>query len=283
MNKLLRCGGRRLDLSGAQVMGILNVTPDSFSDGGAHATRAAALDHAAAMVAAGATIIDVGGESTRPGADAVSESEELDRVVPAIEAIAGALDVLISVDTSKPGVIREACNAGAGLINDVRALRLPGALAAAAETEAAVCLMHMQGEPGTMQAEPVYTDIIAEISDFLRARCADCLQAGIDRERLLIDPGFGFGKTLEHNLQLVAKLEAFAALDVPLLFGASRKRSIGMLLDAEVDQRVTGSVAMALMAVERGAAIVRVHDVHETAQALTIHRAVVGVQAAAER
>ncbi|MGB0866722.1 MAG: dihydropteroate synthase [Granulosicoccaceae bacterium] len=274
MKSSLRCGSRSLDLSRPQVMGILNVTPDSFSDGGVHSGSDAVLDHAVAMVEAGASIIDVGGESTRPGAAEVSEAQELERVIPAIEQIANTLDVVISVDTSKAEVIRQACAAGATFINDVRALRLPGALEAAAETDAAVCLMHMQGDPQTMQASPVYTDIIQEIAHFLSQRCDVCCEAGIARERLLIDPGFGFGKTLEHNLQLVAKLKELSELQLPLLFGASRKGTIGTLLDATVDKRMVGSVAMALMAVERGANIVRVHDVQETVEALMIFNAV---------
>lgn len=271
---ILRCGSRSLDLALPQVMGILNVTPDSFSDGGVHHSRQQVLDHAVAMVDAGATIIDVGGESTRPGAPEVSESEELSRVVPVIELLASTLDVLISVDTSKSAVMRDAVAAGAGLINDVRALQLPGALEAVASTDAAVCLMHMKGEPQTMQHAPVYTDIIQEVSDFLAKRCNVCLEAGIARDRLLVDPGFGFGKSLEHNLHLVAKLRDIPAFDVPLLFGASRKGTIGVLLGVPVEERVTGSVAMALIAVERGARIVRVHDVRETVEALKIFNAV---------
>lgn len=271
---VLQCGERSLDLKRPQVMGILNVTPDSFSDGGAHADLQMALDHAAAMVEAGATILDVGGESTRPGAPEVSEKEELDRVIPVIESLVGTLDVLVSVDTSKAVVIEQALAAGAGLINDVRALQLPGALEAAASGQAAVCLMHMKGAPQTMQEAPLYDDIVSEINNFLKARCAACEAAGIAKNRLLIDPGFGFGKTLEHNLQIVAQLRDIKVQDVPLLFGASRKGSIGVLLDAPVDQRVVGSVAMALMAVERGVGIVRVHDVKETVDALKIFNAV---------
>ena len=271
---ILRCGSRSLDLCRPHVMGILNVTPDSFSDGGVHHSQQKVLDHAVAMVEAGAAIIDVGGESTRPGAAEVSEAEELSRVVPVIELLVSTLDVLVSVDTSKAGVIRGAVAAGAGLINDVRALRSPGALDAAASTDAAVCLMHMKGEPQTMQQEPVYTDIIQEVSDFLAERCTVCLDAGISHDRLLVDPGFGFGKSLEHNLHLVAKLRDIPTFDVPLLFGASRKGTIGVLLDVPVEERVTGSVAMALMAVERGARIVRVHDVRETVEALKIFSAV---------
>lgn len=270
----LQCAGRYLDLSAAQVMGILNVTPDSFSDGGVHGSVQMSLDHAAAMVEQGATIIDVGGESTRPGAPEVSIDEELNRVIPIIELMAETLDVVISVDTSKPEVIRAAVKAGAGMVNDVRALRVTGALEAVAETSAAVCLMHMQGEPQNMQMSPAYTDIIAEVRAFLIERCEACRVQGIARERLVVDPGFGFGKTLEHNLQLVAQLGDVAVPNVPLLFGASRKGTIGTLLNAPTDKRVIGSVAMALMAVERGAKIIRVHDVKETTEALAIFQAV---------
>ncbi len=271
---ILRCGVRSLDLTRPQVMGILNVTPDSFSDGGLHDSIQTSMNHAAAMVKAGATILDVGGESTRPGAAEVSESEELDRVVPVIERLTETLDVLVSVDTSKPAVIRAAVSAGAGLINDVRALQLPGALEAAAEQQAGVCLMHMQGDPQTMQASPFYEDIVTEINDFLSDRCAACSTVGIADDRLIIDPGFGFGKTLEHNLQLLAQLNRISVRNLPLLFGASRKGTIGTLLNAPLEDRLVGSVAMALMAVERGARIVRVHDVKETVQALTIFNAV---------
>lgn len=279
---VLRCGTRQLDLTRPQVMGILNVTPDSFSDGGARGSLQMTLDHAAAMVEAGATIVDVGGESTRPGAPEVSAAEELDRVIPVVESLVGTLDVLISVDTSKADVMRAAVAAGAGLINDVRALQLPGALEAAADSQAAVCLMHMKGTPQTMQEAPFYNDIISEIKGFLAARCAACEAVGIERDRLLLDPGFGFGKTLEHNLQLLAQLQDLFVQDVPMLFGASRKGTIGTLLDAPVGQRVVGSVAMALMAVERGARIVRVHDVKETADALTIFNAVNDVALSAD-
>ena len=273
----LRCGHHTLDLTRARVMGILNVTPDSFSDGGDFATREAALRHARQMVADGADLIDVGGESTRPGAPPVSVAEELDRVIPVIEALASELAVPVSVDTSKPEVMRAAVAAGAGLINDVAALRRPGALAAAAALRVPVCLMHMQGEPGTMQQDPAYGDVVAEVAAFLAGRLAACEAAGIPRERLLVDPGFGFGKTLAHNLALLRGLPRLALLGVPVLAGLSRKSMIGALLGGvPVGERLHGSVAAAVLAVERGAAIVRVHDVGPTVQALRIVAAVGG-------
>jgi len=273
----LHCGHHTLDLTRARVMGILNVTPDSFSDGGDFATREAALRHARQMVADGADLIDVGGESTRPGAPPVSVAEELDRVIPVIEALAGELAVPVSVDTSKPEVMRAAVAAGAGLINDVAALRRPGALAAAAALRVPVCLMHMQGEPGTMQQDPAYGDVVAEVAAFLAGRLAACEAAGIPRERLLVDPGFGFGKTLAHNLALLRGLPRLASLGAPVLAGLSRKSMIGALLGGvPVGERLHGSVAAAVLAVERGAAIVRVHDVGPTVQALRIVAAVGG-------
>jgi dihydropteroate synthase len=273
----LRCGHHTLDLTRARVMGILNVTPDSFSDGGDFVTREAALRHARQMVADGADLIDVGGESTRPGAPPVSVAEELDRVIPVIEALASELAVPVSVDTSKPDVMRAAVAAGAGLINDVAALRRPGALAAAAALRVPVCLMHMQGEPGTMQQDPAYGDVVAEVAAFLAGRLAACEAAGIPRERLLVDPGFGFGKTLAHNLALLRGLPRLASLGVPVLAGLSRKSMIGALLGGvPVGERLHGSVAAAVLAVERGAAIVRVHDVGPTVQALRIVAAVGG-------
>jgi dihydropteroate synthase len=273
----LRCGHHTLDLTRARVMGILNVTPDSFSDGGDFATREAALRHARQMVADGADLIDLGGESTRPGAPPVSVAEELDRVIPVIEALAGELAVPVSVDTSKPEVMRAAVAAGAGLINDVAALRRPGALAVAAALRVPVCLMHMQGEPGTMQQDPTYGDVVAEVTAFLAGRLAACEAAGIPRERLLVDPGFGFGKTLAHNLALLRGLPRLASLGVPVLAGLSRKSMIGALLGGvPVGERLHGSVAAAVLAVERGAAIVRVHDVGPTVQALRIVAAVGG-------
>ncbi len=274
--RALYCGNRRLDLSRPRVMGILNVTPDSFSDGGCHATVEAALAHARRMVADGAHLIDVGGESTRPGAAPVSVQQELDRVVPVVERIARELDTCISVDTSTPEVMRAVAAAGAHLLNDVRALGRPGALAAAAATGLPVCLMHMRGEPGTMQQSPHYDDVVAEVMAYLRERMDACLAAGIAADRLLVDPGFGFGKNLAHNLALLARLQAFAALDAPLLVGLSRKSMIGAVLgDAAgvprpLDGRLHGSVAAAVVAAMKGAAIIRVHDVSATADALAL-------------
>lgn len=263
-----------LDLSQPAVMGILNVTPDSFSDGGQFFSRDTALRHAETMTDEGAAIIDVGGESTRPHAPDVSEQEELDRVVPIVEAIVTRLPVIVSVDTSKPGVIESALAAGARMINDVRALRLPGALQAVANSNALVCLMHMQGEPSTMQDAPHYENIVAEIEDFLAQRISACEQAGIARERLIIDPGFGFGKTLTHNLSLLRRLGEFHALGLPLLVGLSRKSTIGTLLNAPPGERLHGSIAAAVIAAWQGAKIFRVHDVKATVQALTICAAI---------
>lgn len=267
----LVCGDRRLDLGRPALMGVLNVTPDSFSDGGRFATVDAAIEEAHAMVAAGASIIDIGGESTRPGAEPVAESDELDRVLPVIEALHGKIDAILSIDTIKPGVMRRACAAGAGLINDVRALQEPGALAAAGETGAAVCLMHMQGLPRTMQEHPVYADVVAEVAAFLRARIEAAARAGIEPERLLVDPGFGFGKTLRHNLALLGSLDAFTALGAPLLIGISRKSMFSHLLgDIAPGQRMPASVAAAAIAVRQGARIVRTHDVAATRQGVEL-------------
>jgi dihydropteroate synthase len=270
----LPCGSRPLDLSRPQVMGILNVTPDSFSDGGCFNRLDAARRHAEAMVKAGATLIDIGGESTRPGAPPVSEQEELERVCPAVEAIARELDVIISVDTSTAAVMRESACLGAGLINDVRSLQRPGALAAAAESGLPVCLMHMRGEPGTMQDDPQYPDIYAEVHDFLAERMAACAQAGIARERIVLDPGFGFAKTLEHNLRLFQRLERLHEFGLPLLVGVSRKSMIGKVLDRPVGERLYGSLALAALAVAKGAQIVRVHDVAETVDVIRMIAAV---------
>lgn len=270
----LPCGSRSLDLSRPQVMGILNVTPDSFSDGGRYSRLDAALRHAEAMVRAGATLIDVGGESTRPGAPAVSEQAELERVCPVVEALARELDVVISVDTSTAAVMRESTGLGAGLINDVRSLQRPGALEAAAASGLPVCLMHMRGEPGNMQDDPRYPDIHAEVHDFLAERLAACVAAGIARERVLLDPGFGFAKTLEHNLRLFQHVEHLHAFGLPLLVGVSRKSMIGKVLDRPVDARLYGSLALAALAVAKGAQIVRVHDVAETVDVVRMIAAV---------
>ncbi len=267
----LDCAGKLLDLTRPRVMGILNITPDSFSDGGDFFAFDAAVERATAMVEEGAAIVDVGGESTRPGAATVSEEEELRRVTPVIEALSQAIDVPISVDTSKPRVMREAVAAGAGLINDIRALRVPGALQAAAEAGVPVCLMHMQGEPGDMQRAPVYGDVVAEVRGFLAARIEACQAAGISRDRLLADPGFGFGKTLAHNLALFRGLNQLTGLGAPILVGVSRKSMIGALLDdAPVDARLHGSVAAAVVALMSGAAIIRAHDVKATVDALAV-------------
>ncbi len=265
---MLDLGTFQLDVPA--VMGILNVTPDSFSDGGRFAARDAALRHAVRMAEEGAAIIDVGGESTRPGSAPVAEQEEIDRVLPVIEAVRSEIDVPISVDTSKPGVMRAAAAAGASMINDVRALREDGALEAAAELQRPVCLMHMQGDPRTMQQEPVYDDVVAEVSAFLRDRVAKCREAGLDDRRIVIDPGFGFGKRAEHNIELLANLRQLEPLGLPILFGASRKSTLGAITGRDVGQRLPASIAAAIMAVERGASIVRVHDVAETVDALRI-------------
>jgi len=271
----LRCGTRMLDLSSPVVMGILNVTPDSFSDGGQFAARSAALRHAEQMAAAGAAIIDVGGESTRPGARAVSEQEETDRVVPVIEGIVDAIEVPVSIDTSKPGVMRAAVSAGAAMINDVRALELDGALEAAVELQRPVCLMHMQGQPGTMQQRPQYDDVVAEVTQFLRDRVAICSQAGLGNDLIVIDPGFGFGKTVADNIELLANLRQLLDIGLPVLIGVSRKSTLGAITGRDVDGRLPASVTAAVMAVERGAQIVRAHDVAETVDALRVARAVI--------
>ncbi|MDD2159010.1 MULTISPECIES: dihydropteroate synthase [Pseudomonas] len=273
----LPCGSRFLDLSSPQVMGILNVTPDSFSDGGRFAQCDAALRHAEAMWRAGATLIDVGGESTRPGARAVSPVEELERVAPIVEAIARELDVIISVDTSTPAVIRETARLGAGLINDVRSLQCDGALDAAADSGLPVCLMHMRGEPTTMQHNPQYPDVVAEVREFLLERLAACAAVGITAERIVLDPGFGFAKSLEHNLSLFKHLQVLHELGRPLLVGVSRKSMIGKVLGYEVGERLYGSLALAALALSKGAHILRVHDVAET---VDVVRMIAAVQAA---
>lgn len=268
------CNGRKLLLDRCRVMGIVNVTPDSFSDGGEHASTEAAIAHGLALAAEGADILDIGGESTRPGAKPVSVDEELRRVIPVIEALAAQTPLPISIDTSKPEVMRAAVAAGAGMINDVYALQRDGALAAAADCAVPVVLMHMQGEPGSMQDAPQYEDVVGQVYRFLADRVFACEMAGIERKHLLIDPGFGFGKTLQHNLQLLAELPRLAELGLPLLAGLSRKRSIGQITGRdEANQRVAGSVAAHLLAAQRGAAIVRVHDVAETVDALKVWQA----------
>ncbi len=274
MSGSLECNGKLLDLSRPRVMGILNVTPDSFSDGGLFLSADKALQQAQQMVADGAVMIDVGGESTRPGAVAVTVQEELDRVIPVIESIHQECAVIISIDTSKPEVMREAVKAGAGMINDVRALREPGALEAASETGVPVCLMHMLGEPRTMQEKPEYIDVVQTVKSFLRERIACCEAAGISGDAVLIDPGFGFGKTVNDNLQLVRNLREFAELGKPVLMGVSRKSSIGTLLDKPANERLAGSIAMATLCCQYGAGIIRAHDVAATVDAVVIYHAV---------
>ena len=276
---ILQCGSRALDLERVQVMGILNATPDSFSDGGKHFRRhqlsvESALARAAVMLKEGASIIDIGGESTRPGAVKVTLQEELDRVLPVVEAIAKELDVVISVDTSQPELISEAANLGAGMINDVRALCLPGALQAAAESQLPICLMHMKGTPQDMQNAPVYHNIIDEVIAFFDTRIKACAGVGISAERLILDPGFGFAKTLEHNLFLLNRLEQLDSLGYPLLTGTSRKSMIAGVLDREVDQRLSGSLATVAIAVMKGAKIIRVHDVSESVDVVRMTEAV---------
>ncbi|ATF55609.1 TPA: dihydropteroate synthase [Morganella morganii] len=266
----LTARGQTLSLATPQVMGILNVTPDSFSDGGTHNTPAKALEHARKMIAEGATIIDIGGESTRPGAAEVSPEQEAERVIPVVAAIARESDVWISVDTSKALVIREAANAGAHILNDIRSFSEPGALQAAAQSGLPVCVMHMQGEPRTMQQAPHYQNVVREVYTYLEAQVARCVAAGIEKNHIILDPGFGFGKTLAHNYQLLDKLDLFHNLGLPVLAGMSRKSMIGQLMDVPPDERVAGSVACAVIAAMKGAQIIRVHDVKETVQAMKV-------------
>lgn len=263
-----RCRDRTLDLNRPVVMGILNVTPDSFSDGGRYASIEAALEQALRMVEEGAGIVDVGGESTRPGAAMVSESMELERVVPLIEALAGISTVAISIDTSKPKVMAAAVAAGACIVNDIRALQLPRARSMAAQLQVGVCLMHMQGEPRTMQERPDYNDVVGEVSAFLERERHACIEAGIAREAIALDPGLGFGKGFKHNLALLNSLERFAALDAPLLIGVSRKSFIGKILGTDVDDRLYGGLGLAALAVAKGASIIRTHDVRATCDAI---------------
>jgi dihydropteroate synthase len=266
----LACGTRVLDLSRPVVMGVLNVTADSFSDGGRFRDLDAALAQGETLVAEGAAILDIGGESTRPGAEPVSVQEELDRVLPVIQALAQRLDVVLSVDTMKPEVMREAVKAGAGLINDVQALLAPGALGAAAASGAAVCLMHMQGTPRTMQEHPSYENVVREVGDFLQQRAAACAEAGIAADRICVDPGFGFGKTVQHNLQLLNGLPRLVPAEYPVLVGLSRKSMLGKLIGRPVQERLPGSLALATIAVLHGARIVRAHDVKATADAVAV-------------
>lgn len=251
-------------------MGVLNVTPDSFSDGGRWSSHAAAIERGAEMMQEGAGIIDVGGESTRPGADEVTVEQEIHRIVPVIEALAKQTPIPISVDTSRPEVIRAACRAGASLVNDVRALALPQAIRAVAETDAAVCLMHMQGEPRTMQIDPRYEEVVADVMKFLRERIDRCVEAGIGTERILVDPGIGFGKSIEHNLALLAHLDRLRELRQPILVGISRKSFIGAITGRPVEQRLPGSLAFATAAALAGASIIRAHDVKETVDAVRV-------------
>lgn len=266
-----------LSLDEPVVMGILNITPDSFSDGGRFAARDDALRQAQAMLDEGAAIIDIGGESTRPGAADVSTDAELDRVIPVIEALRDITDRPLSIDTSKAAVMRAAADAGADMINDVRALREDGALEAAADLGISVCLMHMQGQPRTMQEAPTYEDVTAEVSAFLAERVAACVDAGIARNRIVLDPGFGFGKSHAHNVELLANLRQLGALGQPLLVGLSRKSTLGALTGREVGERMAASVGATVIAVLNGASIVRAHDVAETVDGLKIAHAVVGV------
>ncbi|MDF1588366.1 MAG: dihydropteroate synthase [Gammaproteobacteria bacterium] len=267
---VLDCAGKLLDLSHPQVMGILNVTPDSFSDGGRFLAKDKAVAQAMQMVADGASIIDVGGESTRPGAAIVPVEQEIERVVPVIEAIRAELDVVISIDTSKPEVMRAAVKAGASLINDVQALRIEGALQAAVELAVPVCLMHAQGTPQTMQNDPRYDDVVTEVIDFLLERVNVCEQAGIARHQLILDPGFGFGKRARHNLRLMKHLDKLIEKGFPVLVGVSRKSIIGALLNVSTAERLAGSLSLATIAVWQGAKIIRTHDVRETKQAIAL-------------
>jgi dihydropteroate synthase len=273
---LLRCADKTVDLSRPLVMGVLNVTPDSFSDGGEFLDTESAVSHALRMAREGAAFIDVGGESTRPGAAPVAVDEELRRVIPVIERLRDATPAVISVDTSKPEVIRAAAAAGAGLVNDIRALRAPGALEAAVASGCAVCLMHMQGEPRTMQDAPVYGDVVQEVGAFLAERVRLCRAAGLGDDRILIDPGFGFGKTLEHNLSLLRRLGELACGGPPLMVGLSRKSTVGQLTGAPPGERLIGSVVLATIAALAGARVVRAHDVAATVQALAVVEAVRG-------
>jgi dihydropteroate synthase len=273
----LDCAGRLLDLTRPVVMGVLNVTPDSFADGGRYLDPGTACDHALRMVEAGAAIVDIGGESTRPGAAPVSVEEELRRTLPVIDRLAGRIDAVISIDTCKPEVMRRAVVSGAGLINDVMALQAPGALAIAAATGAAICLMHMQGEPRSMQNSPRYADVVGEVKCFLQQQAQACVATQIAANRICIDPGFGFGKTVQHNLQLLAALDEFAALPWPLAVGLSRKSMLQILTGRQVHERLAGSLALSTIAALKGARILRVHDVAATCDAMKVVAALLEV------
>ena len=275
MANLLRCGRFRLALDRPLVMGVVNVTPDSFYDGGHHASTADAIAHARRLAEEGADLLDLGGESSRPGSEAVSLDEELARVLPVLDGLL-ELELPISVDTTKPAVMRAVIAHGASMVNDITALGAPGALEVVAASEAAVCLMHMRGEPKTMQADPVYADVVAEVRSVLAARVAACVAAGIPRDRIVVDPGFGFGKTIEHNLTLLRELRAIVALGLPVLAGWSRKSSLGRITGRAPEERLASSLAAALIAVQHGARIVRVHDVAATRDVLAVLDAVQG-------
>jgi dihydropteroate synthase len=279
-SRQLTANHRTLGLAGPVVMGVLNVTPDSFSDGGAHTDRE--VETGLRMLEEGAAIVDVGGESTRPGADPVAVDAELARVIPVIEALRAETEAWLSVDTSKPEVMRAAVAAGADLINDVRAMQAAGAMEAVAESGAAVCLMHMQGEPRVMQDAPHYDDVVAEVEQFLLSRAGDCEAAGLDRSRICIDPGIGFGKTLEHNLTLLAATDRLVASGYPVVIGVSRKSMFKQLLDRDVQDRLPASLAAGLHAVAAGARILRVHDVRETMDALRVAAAIGASEASGE-
>jgi len=274
MLKKLKCANKYLDLRLNQVMGILNVTPDSFSDGGSFNTIDKALSHAQLMAKQGASVIDVGGESTRPGSQAVSLQQELDRVIPVIEKINQNLDVIISIDTSKAEVMQEAYHAGAGLINDVTALQGENSLAIAAKLNLPICLMHMQGLPRSMQSAPVYKNVVSDIVQFFSNRIEACIKSGINKDQIIIDPGFGFGKTVEHNLLLLKNLSVFKKIDLPILIGLSRKSLLQHITQCPVDERLAGSISLAVIAALNGGTIFRVHDVKETVEALKVVAAV---------
>ncbi len=273
MSAVLSSPRSRLDLASPKIMAIINLTPDSFSDGGRYASVSEAVDQALTRVEEGAAILDLGGESTRPGAASVSSQQEIDRVLPVLQALRKETSAWISIDTSNPELMSEAARLGADLLNDVRALQRPGALEAAAATRLPVCLMHMQGEPGSMQQQPVYQEVVSEVSDFLMERVAAAEQVGLTRDRLLLDPGFGFGKSLAHNLQLLKQLPRLQALGFPLLVGMSRKRMLGEITGREVQQREAASHAAHLLAAQRGASILRVHDVAGMRDALAVWQA----------